>query len=368
MKTYSLELKSDSSKTFMAQKAANSFDINLSEKLTHSFSIKADVETEYNVGLIVGASGSGKTVLAKKIWGENCFYEINNLNKAVIDLFPENTSYNERASILTGVGLSSVPCWLKPLKVLSNGQRARAQAGLALFYKDNPVIDEWTSVVDRTTAKIMSHCVQKMARRNNKKIVLISCHYDITEWLKPDWVIDCNDINYYDYRGLLWQRKEKLTFNIRKTTREPWKYFSKYHYLTSKLPNGTPFIFGLFYKDKQIGFQSFSTYVPTAKEKIPIVHSSRVAIHPDYIGLGLGAKLTTECARIIKNKHKYRVFHKASSISMKISLEKLPHIWKKKHTKILFSRYSKNKKFTKKVGIQDHARIKVKMFVFEFIE
>jgi hypothetical protein len=27
-------------------------------------------------------------------------------------------------------------------------------------------------------------------RNKGKKIVLLSCHYDIVEWLQPDWVFD----------------------------------------------------------------------------------------------------------------------------------------------------------------------------------
>jgi ATPase subunit of ABC transporter with duplicated ATPase domains len=34
--------------------------------------------------------------------------------------------------MLNGIGLNSVPCWLRPVKTLSNGQKARAEALLLM--------------------------------------------------------------------------------------------------------------------------------------------------------------------------------------------------------------------------------------------
>jgi ABC-type ATPase with predicted acetyltransferase domain len=53
------------------------------------------------------------------------------------------------------------------------------------------VIDEFTSVVDRQIAKIGASAFSKAWRKTKgKQIVLLSCHYDIVEWLQPDWVYD----------------------------------------------------------------------------------------------------------------------------------------------------------------------------------
>jgi ABC-type ATPase with predicted acetyltransferase domain len=91
------------------------------------------------------------------------------------------------------MGLSSVPSWLRPYSQLSNGEQYRA----SLAYKvskardgDMILIDEYTSVVDRTVAKAMSYSLQKYIRRTGKKIILASCHFDILEWLMPDWIIN----------------------------------------------------------------------------------------------------------------------------------------------------------------------------------
>lgn len=173
--------------------AANSLDIDSEKKSVHRLKIdNINIPKDWNVGVIYGSSGSGKTTLAKKIFGENVFKTVIDFDKPIIEQFPESHDYNQRSAILNGIGLTSVPCWIRPVKTLSNGQLARAEAALLMCNDELTVIDEWTSVVDRTVAKAMSHCVQKYARRNKKQIILISCHADIIEWIKPDWIVDCN--------------------------------------------------------------------------------------------------------------------------------------------------------------------------------
>lgn len=193
MHHYELRLESKPSNSFRCQKAANSLDIDITKKLEHKFSVDADIDSHFNLGVIYGASGSGKTTFAKHVFGNDCFQEILDLSKPIIDQFPSEWSYDDCQSILSGVGLSQVVCWIRPAATLSNGQRFRAEIALQMA-RDVPfiVIDEWTSVVDRTVAKAMSRTISKFAKKTNTKIVLLSCHNDVIEWLDPDWVLDCN--------------------------------------------------------------------------------------------------------------------------------------------------------------------------------
>lgn len=174
--------------------ACDSLDIDIAKKSVHELKIQnIELPEDWSIGIILGASGSGKTTLAKHIFGEDCFHMDVDETLPIIDSLPADLSYDECASMLSGIGLTSVPCWVRPMYTLSNGQKARAEAVLQMCKDSTTVIDEWTSVVDRQVGKIMSHCLQKYARKNNKQIVVCSCHYDIVEWLSPDWVMDCND-------------------------------------------------------------------------------------------------------------------------------------------------------------------------------
>lgn len=197
MQTYSVELQSEIFKDYRCKRACDSLDIDINKKSKHSLKIDCDIESDFNIGLIYGSSGSGKTTLAKKIFGEDIFNVSFDENDCIMNQLPKNFTYEECANLLTSVGLNSVPCWVRPIKTLSNGQKARAEAiYLMTSNKEIIVIDEWTSVVDRTTAKIMSNCLNKFVKKFNKKIIVLSCHYDIIEWLNPDWIIDCNKQNF----------------------------------------------------------------------------------------------------------------------------------------------------------------------------
>jgi len=322
LKDYSVHLESKPSKSFMATKAAQSMDINIEKKLTHKLNVKADVDSDFNVGLIIGNSGSGKTTLTKQIFGDDCFEFDFDYSKPIIDLFPEDLTYDQRAGILNSVGLSQVVCWLRPMYTLSNGQKFRAEAALKIAMADNSsvvCIDEWTSVVDRTVAKIMSHAIQKAARRYDKRFVLVSCHHDVIDWLQPDWVIDCNDQRYHDRRLQRQPREERIKFDIHEVDKKTWRNFSRYHYLNENLPGGTLYTFGLFHGDKQIGFQCFANYVPG---NLKIWHSNRTVIHPDYVGFGLGVRLINETSKFMVDRYGYKIMAKFSSVPIHRSFQK----------------------------------------------
>ena len=115
-----------------------------------------------------------------------------NPNLPIIEDIAPDKSMNEVTSALSAVGLGDVPAWLRPFKVLSNGEQFRA--GLARLICEAPnkvIVDEFTSVIDRQIAKIGASAFAKAWRREpNRQIILLSCHYDIIEWLQPDWVYD----------------------------------------------------------------------------------------------------------------------------------------------------------------------------------
>jgi len=331
--TFSVTLTSPIATSFRCVKAANSLDIDAKKKAEHHFEVEADISSPYNVGLIVGASGSGKTTLCKHIFGENCFTEVLDLAKPVIDQFPSSFTYDECAAMLAGVGLTSVVCWIRPAHTLSNGQRARAECALRMATDDqHPItlVDEWTSVVDRTIGKVMSHCIAKHARKFNKQVILASCHYDVIEWLNPDWVIDCNKQEFTDRRLLCrdYQRSERLRFDIRRADRRTWNYFSKYHYLSDRLPGGHIEVYGLFHGDDQVGFQCFANYVPWRTDDLERekMHSNRTVIHPDYAGLGMGIKLINATSLDMMRRG-FDVWAKFSSTPIYLHMVRQPE-WK----------------------------------------
>lgn len=76
--------------------------------------------------------------------------------------------------------------------VLSNGEKMRVDLARALLEKDKVCFDEFTSVVDRNVAQTACIAINKAIKRTNKQFIAISCHYDIIDWLQPDWIFDTN--------------------------------------------------------------------------------------------------------------------------------------------------------------------------------
>ena len=214
-------LQSEVFKNFRCRVACNSLDIDANKKSIHHLVIDGiKPNKDWNIGLIYGASGSGKTTLAQKLFGPEIFQTEINLEEPVINQLPKEFTYDECVEFLTSIGLNSVPCWVRPMKTLSNGQRARAEAILQMTKnQDIVVIDEFTSVVDRTVAKVMAQCLHKFAKKHNKKIILLSCHYDILEWLLPDWLIDCNEQKFTnrDTDAFFLSQKKSLSSKSKKS-------------------------------------------------------------------------------------------------------------------------------------------------------
>lgn len=182
--------------SYRAQRVKSLFNAESGANWTQEFNIEID-DLDWGIGLIVGTSGSGKTSLGRQFFGTDKLHDLYkdwDNSKPIIDCILPNGDFNQTTAALSSVGLGDVPSWLRPFNALSNGQQFRA--GLARLVSEAPdesVIDEFTSVIDRQIAKIGALAFAKNWRKNKgKKVVLLSCHYDIIEWLQPDWVYDVN--------------------------------------------------------------------------------------------------------------------------------------------------------------------------------
>lgn len=147
---------------------------------------------KWNIGLILGNSGSGKSTILKSLGGaKNAVYDD---SKAIISQFPHMNEH-DICNLLSSVGLSSVPVWLHKPNELSNGEKARLDLCWVLANANENeliLVDEFTSVVNRECAKSLSFALQRYIREKNLTIILASCHFDIIEWLNPDWVFNLN--------------------------------------------------------------------------------------------------------------------------------------------------------------------------------
>jgi hypothetical protein len=238
-------------------------------------------EKPWNVGLIVGPSGSGKSTCARALWPQEMEQTIEWKRSSVIDDFPSSASIGDITAALSSVGFNTVPAWLRPFSVLSNGEKFRAEMARRLVESEGViVVDEFTSVVDRQVAQIASHAVQKAVRKQGKQFVAVSCHHDIIDWLQPDWIFDPAE-RRFAWRSV--QRRPSIAVEVARLPYEAWSLFAPFHYLTADLHRGAA-CFGLWANGN---LAAFAGVLHRPHPKASIKGVSRAVTLPDWQGLGL---------------------------------------------------------------------------------
>ncbi len=266
---------------------------------------------EWKIGLVVGPSGSGKTSIGSRIFGGG----IHDLyggwadDKPIVDCIAPYKSLNEVTAALSAVGLGDVPSWLRPFKVLSNGEKFRA--GLARLVVERPqraVVDEFTSVIDRQIAKVGAAAFAKSWRKGNGQIVLLSCHYDIIEWLQPDWIYDTAEARFS--RDCLRQRPT-IDLKIYQVSGSAFRHFKPHYYLDLPHPVAAQYFIGVI--DNEPVCHLAVTPLFTAKA----YRATRLVVMPEWQGIGVGTKfLNAVCQYHLDGNgrcgHKYPVFFHTS--------------------------------------------------------
>jgi ABC-type ATPase with predicted acetyltransferase domain len=269
-----------------------------------NFCLQADLDIEsapWQIGVIVGPSGSGKTSLGRSIWGAGALWAPPwPADAPVIDAITPQGSFDDVTAALSSVGLGSVPTWLRPFPVLSNGEQFRAN--LARLIAEAPrqvVLDEFSSVVDRRIAQIGAGAFAKAWRRTSGQAVLLSCHYDVLDWLQPDWVFDTATGRFS--RGWL-RRRPRIDVDIWQTGWEHWPAFEPHHYL--KLPRmiaATNYV-------ATVDGQMVAHVAVSTRAGLKEARACRLVVMPEWQGAGVGMRfLDAVCERWRLGQNRYGI-------------------------------------------------------------
>lgn len=267
---------------------AKSFDFAFDGK--SSFSVpEFQTPESWGIGVVVGPSGSGKTsILESKFTVAKPFQW--SPTRSVVSHFGSEKDAIDR---LSACGLNSIPSWCKPYHALSNGERFRADVAVSI--ESDIAIDEFTSVVDRSVA--MSLCVslkRYVSKAGVTKVVLASCHYDILDWLEPDWVYDTRDKAFVE-RRFLWRPVQVV---VRESSPSRWERYRDHHYLSGSI-NRSSKCWEAYIGDTPVAFASAIAF-PNGNFK-NARREHRTVVIPDYQGMGIGVRLSDLVAMHFKS-------------------------------------------------------------------
>jgi ABC-type lipoprotein export system ATPase subunit/GNAT superfamily N-acetyltransferase len=319
MQTFDIIRKSQPKKSFRVASIIGKFDLQ-SEEVVEQFIGQFDIPEQWNVGLIVGKSGTGKTTIAKELFENAYITDYTYTADCILDDMPTDCSVEQITSMFNAVGFSSPPSWLKPYSALSNGQKMRVDlAHSLLLNKELIVFDEFTSVVDRQVAQIGSFAVQKAIRKQDKKFIAVTCHHDVEEWLLPDWVFNTDTMTFHSFEGQK-KNRPKIKFEIFNTADKTiWKMFAKHHYL-SHSHNNAASVYVAVVNDQIAGFLSVLPFPHPKVKDMRKVH--RLVILPDYQGAGFGIKFLNEVGKEYRSKD-FRFSIVTSAPSLIYALKKI---------------------------------------------
>jgi GNAT superfamily N-acetyltransferase len=269
------------------------FDVPPTDRTELTWDVDLPIEErDWNIGLIHGPSGCGKSSVARELWPDAYVKGFEwPERRSLIDGFPAGMSIKDVTLLLSSVGFSSPPSWMRPFGVLSNGEQFRATLARALAEKaELCVFDEFTSVVDRTVGQIGSAAVAKTVRRRGQKFVAVTCHDDVLEWLDPDWVYSPVD-NTLQWR--LHRRRPPIELQICRVHHSAWRLFAHHHYLTNSLARSA-FCFCAFIEGRPVAFDAWMPFYGKSRGRIRRGH--RTVCLPDFQGVGIGNALFTRIA------------------------------------------------------------------------
>ncbi len=271
-------------------------------------------ERAWSIGLILGPSGSGKSMVARQLFPpgtEHCWLDPVSAwpeQQAVVDGFPVEMSLPQIVHWLGAVGLNTPPAWIRPYATLSTGQRFRVDLArlLAMVERMQPVpiavVDEFTSVLDRTLAQVASAAIARAVRQRGLRLVAVTGHADVLDWLQPDWVFVPERARLPRVAGLepafAWRclrPRPSIDLHIVRCAASAWGLFAPHHYLSHAVhPKAVCFM--ACRGQEPVGFSGWLPHLGRGGGR----REHRTVVLPDWQGVGIGMRLSNRIAAMWK--------------------------------------------------------------------
>lgn len=263
---------------------------------------------------ITGDSGSGKSVLLKAIRQDLGREAIDMAtikpkpDKPIIETVGQNL--NEALELLSKAGLNDAFLFVRRFCELSDGQKYRYKiARLMESGRQWWIADEFCSMLDRDTAKIVAFNLQKIARQMGRAVIVATAHSDLFEDLNPSVHVHKRfgkEITFRYYANVPAKECSLMKeIRVEEGTFADYKGLSVFHYRGSRCSPPRK-IFTLKRGEELCGVIVYSYPPPTVFGRSKVWRGtfselqremsliSRVIVLPKYRTIGLGVKLVRD--------------------------------------------------------------------------
>lgn len=293
--------------SYRANRVKSLFNATDDQATRFAFEADLPLPDEWSIGVIAGPSGSGKSSMGRELWGPEYVYDAERAgwpaDAPIVDAIAPDGDFDAVTGALAQAGLGDVPAWLRPYPVLSTGQKFRADLARVLAEApDRIVFDEFTSVVDRQIACVGAGAFAKAWRRTKGQAVLLTCHYDVLDWVEPDWVFD-TATRHFQTKECLQHRRPRFEVEVRLGGWDLWPFFKPHHYLDSANMIGAKCYVGFVEGEPvvHLGMGTKNVAVKGRGRK-PVqtveARACRMVTLPEWQGAGIGMRFLNHCCQL----------------------------------------------------------------------
>lgn len=268
--------------SYRAARVRSLFNVTKDQGSKHRINVDLPLEDkEWSLGVIVGPSGSGKTTIGRRLFDGAALHQGFEWDSSAPIIDQIGDDFNKATGALSAVGLGSVPSWLRPFHALSMGEQFRAEMARIVVERPSPIIiDEFTSVVDRQIAQIGAGAFAKAWRRTKGQCILLSCHYDILDWLQPDWVLDTK---FWEFTWGYLSPKPTIKLDVYEArAAKAWPFFKPHHYLDLPNPVAPTYYIG------EVNGDAVAHIAVCTMAGMKHARLTRLVVMPEWQGAGVG--------------------------------------------------------------------------------
>ena len=272
--------------------------------------IKGLLAEPFGIGLIKGASGSGKSSLLRDVALKLHFkLAKEKLAWRKAPLCEHFANASDAECKLLAVGLNSIITWVQPYATLSSGEKARAD--MARQLASRTMFDEFTSNIDRVSAASLSCALRKyVARTATTGIILAGVHDDLLPFLMPSWVFDADELSITRPNHEFILPRPVFTapgggqadtrVSIHPCDSALWAGYRQYHYLSADIcANCKTWLVSVNIRNISSGFKpaGIIAVMPSLPiNNTPVVREHRLVLRPAFQGMGLGVMVSNALA------------------------------------------------------------------------